>query len=539
MVLKFYNMNLTLCALVTTRLLSSPMLVLNSRHDMTSNIKINQVSTQNFFSTFLFSYSNTIQTQISKSNFINFIQTPLVFRNHELLDAQFCSTDNFTYSKFKDCQIVLNNEKFSDVLIVDCTFENNALSNNNRGGAIYFCFDGSLTVFGTFFIKFSAQDGGAIFAAKSDGTSGANMDRDNAKLFLSHYCCYSSCYAKGYGSAGLIAASDLQLNFSSTINCPDSENTADGAQFDLQSGSSKSPGSIASSNINSTTVHSKYCASLEYRNVKYGFFKFQTIVNHIGGFITSFTSLTEEVDISNCNIVNATLSHNLDNKAIPGVIHVRDKNIKVSEFFFFNINFAQINDARLITYQYDQSNLSATLINSYTEVPSEKLGSISTINVTLISGETDITTQFITQLYLGDCQGILSKEPPPVKPEQTPVETPVQTPEETPIQTPVETPVQTPVETIIITDEPDIVPRDPPKQKGGGNKTPLIAGVTAGVVAAVAVGAIVAFFVIRHNRLKIPDSDINLEETNDTQFSTKNPLYNKAADDPFLDDFDN
>lgn len=530
-------MNLTLYSLITSHLLSSPMIAHTSFYDKASSIKVDQLSANNFFSNFLFSHSNTVFAEITRSKFVNFMHTPLIFKSFKVNGNNFCSTENLTYQNFNECEMLLNSETFSDVYIIDCTFENNAKTQKNCGGAIYYTVDGSLTVFGTFFRQFSAYDGGAIFAAKEHGESGTDMKRPDAKRFLSHYCCYSSCSASQYGSAALIAANDLQFNFSSSINCPELTKKAKGAQFDLQSHDS-----IASSNINSTSGSSQYCASLEYRNAKHGFYKFQTIVNQKGGFITSFTSLESDVDISNCNIVNATLTGGLENNAVPGVLHVRHKNIKVSDFFFFGINFNNIDKSRLITYQTGQTELRAELINSYAQVPGWKIDNIITNNVHTFEGETEITTQFITQLYLGDCKGILSKPPPPIVPEQTPLatpeETPFATPAETPEETPFATPVETPEETVNITDEPDVVPREPPKQKGGGSKTPLIAGISAGVIAAIAAIAIAIFFIIRHNRMKIPLSELDLEETNtEPEVNQANPLYNKAADDPFKDDF--
>lgn len=65
-----------------------------------------------------------------------------------------------------------------------------------------------------------------------------------------------------------------------------------GAQFDIQCDNE-----VTSSNINTTGGKSKYCSGIEYRHSQIGHFKFQTVTEMRGKFVTSFASLTTEVDI--------------------------------------------------------------------------------------------------------------------------------------------------------------------------------------------------------------------------------------------------
>lgn len=543
-------MNLTLTALVASHLASSPMLMFSQHFHEISTINIDRFSTRNFFSSFLYSQSYQGKVKISKSSFIRYMRTPLVFRSSAIP----CRFDNYTNQTALECQAQFTQKGF-DAYVLDCNFEGHHLEGSDSGGAIFFgCELGSLIVFGTFFKSFTGNEGGAIFAAAEWSAPAVDPFRRDCLKFHSHYCCYSSCSAREYGSAALVAAQDLQLNYSSTLNCPGSGFTSTkGAQFDLHSKGEYS--SIASSNINSTTGRSIFCASLEYRQAESGFFKFQTIVNQVGGFITSFTSLNADVDISYCNIVNVTVTTGLEKGAPPGVIHIRKKAITIDHFFFYGITFQNKND-KLITCQRGDT-LVATLRNSVAEVETSQLAGVRYDEVDIIDPGTDAErrTQGITQLFLGDCRGVMPKTPPPIVPPPTPYATytPAQSLSRSPTETPAATqspsaaasrsrsPAQTdvPEQTDAYSETagiPLIGPDSTTKEKGGPN-IPLIAGIAGGAAAAVAAAALAAFFLIRRHRMNLIDDDINLQETNDTEFNQQNPLYNKAPDDPFQDDF--
>lgn len=116
-------------------------------------------------------------------------------------------------------------------------------------------------------------------------------------------CCFQDCFifaeeGKGesnekHGAAIYGAISNTIITYLSTIRCPGQDRTRHrGAQFDIQCDNE-----VTSSNINTTGGKSKYCSGIEYRHSQIGHFKFQTVTEMRGKFVTSFTSLTTEVDI--------------------------------------------------------------------------------------------------------------------------------------------------------------------------------------------------------------------------------------------------
>lgn len=218
----------------------------------------------------------------------------------------------------------------AELYVISCTFENCKAEDDKRGGAIYFVKKSStLTVHGCIFNNCTAKDGGGIFACSKelqtnsmdDDANKDQMTHERMTRFNSQYCCYSFCTAitadsddintrkvKGYGSAVLVSATDINLNYSSTFQCPSEDyypesNRAPsyGAQFDLKTTN------IDSCNINATSGYSTACSAIEYREANTGTFQFQTVVDQKGGFMTSFTKLVGEVKISECNFVNNTV----------------------------------------------------------------------------------------------------------------------------------------------------------------------------------------------------------------------------------------
>lgn len=562
-------MNLTLYSLFASYLSTSPMLMFPSSNDRTTTLKFDHLYTRKFFTTFL--YTNKVTASIYQSSFINYMNTPLVFRSTD------CSINgdlgNIYQQNYENCQfLVIDKSSATTVIIDSCNFDKcEASDNNNNGGAILFKDQGSLTVHGSFFKDSFAKNGGAIFAVKTEGTSGSEISHTDATLFHSHYCCYSSCSAEGYGSAALIAAVNIQLNYSSTLNCPNKDRDTDGnyaatgAQFDLKASETDSP-FIASTSINSTTGRSKYCASLEYRNANSGFFKYQTIVDQEGGFITSFTDLKNDVEISNCNIINVTIHGGLDKDAPPGVVHIRHKGVTISNFFFYGVNFTEdvpADTARLITIQNgEQGQYTVLLKDSVVEIEQNYItgGNFNTESITVVdpSSNAEVRTLAITQLFLGDCQGEVKKSPPPidyVEPDPTSEITSEPTSEITsePTSEITSEPTSeiTSEPTSEITSEPAIeptsiketdplIPEDPPRQRSGGsNKTPIIAGSVAAVAAVAVIAALVAFFLIRRRRLNF-NNDADLNETLDSSVTTDNELRKMMSkDDPFDEEFKN
>lgn len=399
-------MNFTISSLVVSSLSNSPMLMASSTFNKYS-IKFDSISTKYFISNFFYSTSNTIQGTISKSCFINFIKTPLIFKGSKLLeDATICQNIKGE-TKRSTLTLEASSCTVAEILVEDCTFEDCDVYNDNKnGGGIYFFIDGKLIVHGSFFKNCRAKAGGGIEVF-------APNNQNYAIGFYSHYCCYSSCSCSnvdptGLGSAIHIKASELQVNYSSTLNCPvPSGDIAHGAQMDLDSNDF-----IASSHINSTYGNSKYCAGLEYRQAKNGYFKFQNFINHVGGIITSFNALAADVEISNCNIVNAKINDNID---LPCVLFVIDHGVKISNFIIFNISFNQ-NKFSLLSVQHDRD-VQNHLIDSFIDIDSAYKGTrLEFSNVKVLSPENHegITTRIIYQLNYKECIGEVPVTPPKV-----------------------------------------------------------------------------------------------------------------------------
>lgn len=66
-----------------------------------------------------------------------------------------------------------------------------------------------------------------------------------------------------------------------------------------------------------------------------------------------------------------------------------------------------------------------------------------------------------------------------------------------------------------------------------------IAGIACGVVAAIVIIALVAFFLIKKKRSMINEEDVETLDGTTSSINSANPIYNKEAeDDPFKEDFE-
>ena len=112
-------MNLTLYSLFASYYSTSPMLMFSSSNDRTSTLKFDQLYTRNFFSTFLYTHTNTIAATISRSNFINYMQTALVFRSVVFPDLNHCqySTNEIKDQQYNECQFFYNGWDSSKIVI--------------------------------------------------------------------------------------------------------------------------------------------------------------------------------------------------------------------------------------------------------------------------------------------------------------------------------------------------------------------------------------------------------------------------------------
>ena len=386
-------MNITLYALFTSYLSTSPMILLPQSFEKQS-IRVDKSFAHNCFTSFLYTHTNNLNALIYQTIFNSFLQSTLSFRSQA--DTSGCEKEivkvNYNQEQltFKSCQT-------KEVKVVDCTFEGSNVG-NMQGAGIYYNLDGgSLTVHGTIFNHCSAFSGAAIYAIAS------NVMTD----FNSHYCCYFECSAStnngGLGSAGHIAANDIQINYSTILTCK-----GYGAQMDLDS-----QHSIATSSINVTSCESTYCASLEYRNAQTGYFQYQTICKNKGIFITSFSGLKHDVEISNCNFVTATViaTPSGDSTSVSSVIHQRTHAVNLHRFFFYDIDL-QAPNAKLISLHNDVTT-TPQVYDSYVDLANCDLSNVETHNVVILA-DGKLPTHTIRQLSLGECKADVIKTVPPI-----------------------------------------------------------------------------------------------------------------------------
>lgn len=511
-------LNITLFSLTISRIYNSPFISLSSANSYQS-IAINQLQASKFGHHCLYTHSKLIPSSIAHSSFHGFLKAPLVFDKED---------KSFNLGNYTSQQIISteNYHEGDEITIMDCDFQL-CTDEGTSGGAISMRLNGTLILHRSNFHECSANNGGAVYVASELGSTFGDIlfHLKNANQFYSHFCCYSNCAATDYGSAALIAATTIQLNYSATFDCPNNQQ-ATGAQLDLQSNDY-----IGSNYINATTGNSKYCAGMEYRYAKGGGFRYQTIVNQKGAFITSFTDLTiDQILIAQCNFVNSTIyDSNTDPKS--AVLHVRIKPIVISAFCFINI-MVNTDKFNLVSKGLDKDEqVTITLRDCYVDdtIDDKYFSDISTINVVKLPNA-KITTHVIYQLKLGQCEGEIS---PPA------IDGTVEMPTPKPI---ISDQTTEPTTITIETTAPTAIPNEePPQDQGEGNQSSglggaAIGGIVAGCVAAVVAVAIAAFFI--KNRLK-PNVEVFQEaETQGSSVNTQNPLYKEdGADDPFQEDF--
>lgn len=415
--IKLLEMNLTLYSLTTSSLLNSPMIFIPSMHLQLKKFRFSNIKLNFFFSNF-FSANSNVHSTISKCLFINFLKPPISIES--CIKSKCISFENFF-----ETQGYSNTE----LCIDSCNFMNcKNLGHYAKGGAIFFMkLNSKLKVHGCIFKECICNgDGGAIFAAAKVGDTNfqgsGSTSHENMESFYSHYCCYSECSAKivesskqefsGYGSALFVASNSIELNYSSSVDCPSISESSFGAQFDMQTTN------VKSCFINATKGNSVCCSAIEYRNAKKGFFSYQTIANQIGGFISSFTKLEGAVNISCCNLVNNTVRYT---NIVPtcSIIHVRLKSVTISDFVVIGTafdGFNGLNQPLFASKGRDESDeFFITVIGCHIE--SSFNNQIFFQDITTISNffneEGQIfQTKTIPQLNLGDCQGTV--KPPPI-----------------------------------------------------------------------------------------------------------------------------
>lgn len=413
-------MNLTLYALTASLISQSPMIQLPIINPKLSFYEFNHIQVNHYFKSFFSSYSQTIHASITKSLFTNFLDPPIKVDNKDQMSC-------ISYSNINTTQIYTES-----ILCIDsCTFSDcRNMGRYSKGGAIYFVNHNSiLRIHGTIFENCTCLgDGGAIFAAseKGDTNSGGSgsTSHKNMNSFYSHYCCYSECSAEivepnniqfsGYGSALFVASTKIELNYSSSFECPrfSTSKFSYGAQFVMQTEDAKS------CYINATTGNSVCCAAIEYRNAKSGFFCYQTIVNQIGGFVTSFTNLFGPVNISCCNLVNNTIKYT---NVVPScsIIHVRMKSVVISQFIVINTKFDGFDIPHHPYFASKEGDkvdeFFITVVDCIIDgrLKNEKyFNHVTTSMINFVDDVDSVSTHKIEQLSLGNCEGAI--EPPPL-----------------------------------------------------------------------------------------------------------------------------
>lgn len=366
---------------------------------------------KNSFSTFFLDHSNLFSKSFIQSSFKNFLKTPIIVEKSDLLFAR----KTFTSSQYSD------NDKLT---VIGCIFKNceqtNGYGENDyrRGGAIRVVSNGKnsdVTIYSSSFenCKTMKGDGGAIFVCKEQATSGFDSSHGLVNLFNSSYCCYSKCSAygtdkqgeAGYGPVMFIFAKTIEIFYSTAVECPVDNSDSYGAQFDLKSDT------IRSSYINSTKGKSKYCCAMEYRQATGGHFKFQTFIQLEGGYLTSFTDLSQDLDISYCNYIKDTINPTSNEQNSNGAfIYVRSCNVHVSNFCFVEIT---INGGFDFVHFDGDNSKSIVLENSFMESGiADKLKGVTTKNISFYNGGNKYTNE-IELLGLGPCEGEV--EPPPTE----------------------------------------------------------------------------------------------------------------------------
>lgn len=530
--------NLTIYALTASLLSQSPMLTSINKYSSNNVLRIQNAMTRNFATHFLYAKTQTLNALITKSSFSHYLHTPLHFQDSDYSKCQ-NTQPSVVNQTFDNCQLSYDETSSNVVVIMDSTFTKCINSHDSEsGGAILFVKNGELTVHDTFFQTCSINGesvGGAICACKALGEIGYNMGHECAKLFHSHYCCYSGCFGK-YGSAAFVASQNLELNYSSIVGFnPPTTDQPEGAQFDLTATNSF----IGSEYVNSTGGIAKYCSAIEYRQAQDGFFRYQTLLNNTGSYVSTFTDLDNQVEISFSNYINSHLIHG-ENAVGASLIFVRKRSVTLSFISIQRVSFSgdDNNNYHIVASVADHESASppsvtlnhCTWSSEYLSAFSNLLPNANTNSIQVVGSDDNVSLNGIKHLDLQDCKGAVV---PPTREDLIEIIASIEA---------------SPTDTIDYT-----TPSSTEEIEGGGNNNENDSqqndkdkgGFPVGAIAGIAVGAaavvagVVAFFVIRHHRLSLNPEGVNeVGEAETNIVSNDNPLYNhQQEDDPFQEDF--
>lgn len=429
--------------------LTSPLINVPNRHNSATQTLIKRSVFSNIFSSVFVSYTTKHASKFHETTFAKTLNTPLIFLSEDMNCAVNISQ---TYPGVVDHRTINAGsfgdwadkrayylENCGDVIIQFCIFDSCSNTKELYGG-------GSLVVeqYCTVFIYATQfknsytvkRKGAAIYAVQKSGLYENDKKEiiiDDTPLpeFTIQECCFSDCHNneddKLYGVAIYCCAENTILFMSSAVNCPGpTHNRAEGAQFDMQADI------VKSKNVNITGGKSKYCAGIEYRNAKKGYFLYQTITNIEGCmFATAFTNINADgIEISYSNYNKIALEYNggdNDVNLYPGLVHVRFKDIIIDTFVFTNLNVRSSKGAKIISRGTDwfnntegiwsnhEQDLKITVKNCYADnsvldeyIPNRLLNNSRNPTVMFfgdIIREQNVATLEISQLLLGNCQG--------------------------------------------------------------------------------------------------------------------------------------
>lgn len=436
-------LNTTIVSLHMMSLLStSPLYTIRNQFNGLVRTSFYNSHFSHMFTNVFVSYTNKHQTLFNNNLFSHSLSTPLKFvseyncginssnSNVDMpIQNQLISDSNFTGDNLKNKRAYFKSD-CGDISIYFCTFLN-CYSQDENGGSILVTQDCVVVIHSTQFIgsHTTMNRGGACCIVKQFNTyDDASIKDEQLQSLNVQYCCFSGCYPQTdneslYGLALFCASKETVVYFSSTIDCPptDHDISSGGAQIDIQSDY------VKSKNVNITGGRAKYCGGIEYRYATKGHFKFQTISNiKECMFATSFTSISiNDLEISFSNYDRNRLVNNAvdkDKNLKPGLIHIREKDIVISNFCFTKLIDDTNAGAMIIsrgTYYTNEEGkeinhlqkIRITLNNCYRD------SSISRSNVAIeyIDGEKmlfgsvdedkNLQTNKIDQLLLGNCEG--------------------------------------------------------------------------------------------------------------------------------------
>lgn len=355
-------LNTTLLSLNIISLYSiSPSFILNHNSYRKQSL-IQHSHFSHFFSSVLYSKTENHYTSVKSTTFSNFVDTPLQFREETYyyeglcqLDSQCCVSVNYYFEINKAIQeLNITDSDFpeefvdkrmyftgrcGDIRIANCQFIR-CYSEDSSGGGILVAQYCKTELHSCIFDNcLSRSHGGACAIAKevlNDPSLDPGMESYKiSKKFDCKYNCFQNCFVgnpKGFGSSMIVGAEEISIQYSSSVN--DNNNFENwGAKYDLLGDY------IETNHLNCSDGDSAYCSGIEYREMKFCIFKFNTLMLTKGKYVIAFNAYANDIDnfrISMCNIVHNVLlnRHDYTGSNPPGFIFYLGSSLLIDHFFF-------------------------------------------------------------------------------------------------------------------------------------------------------------------------------------------------------------